>query len=126
MAKKKNEIINFPRALLAPIQKFLEGEVKKLRKRREGIKKNDPFFGEGRESENSLEEDVDEQIGHFNAEVKAGFVAKQIVQVRKALTMIRIGKYGQCEKCSRMIDTDRLAVKPETTICIECEKERHS
>ena len=127
MSKKQiKEIVSFPIRLLLPIQKFLETELSKLSKRRKKIRAADPFSDESRATENSLEEDVDEQIGHFSAEVKAGFVARQIVQLRKALTRIKLGKYGHCEECGRMIDTDRLAVKPETTRCISCEKARHS
>jgi len=33
------------------------------------------------------------------------------------------GKYGICDKCGEMIDTDRLAVRPEATVCMTCEKE---
>ena len=62
--------------------------------------------------------------GDFDALVKTNFIKKQIVQLRKALTMIKMGKYGICESCGKMIDTDRLAVKPDATICIKCEKER--
>ena len=126
MTKKYKDIISFPMKLVLPIKKFLEGEVVKLGKRRKKIKEADPFSDESRTAENSLEEDVDEQIGHFDAEIKAGFVAKQIVQLRKALTRIKLGKYGHCEQCGRMIKTDRLAVKPETTLCIDCEREKHS
>jgi len=127
MKKKqsKNEV-GFPQALLAPIGKFLEREISKLNKRKDKIKKADPFSDESRTIENSLEEDVDEQIGHFDAEIKVGFVAKQIVQLRKALTRLRLGKFGYCEECGEMIDTDRLAVKPETTRCIKCENKRNS
>ena len=126
MTKIQKDIVSFPRKLLLPIKKFLEREVVKLGKRRKNIKEADPFSDDSRTTENSLEEDVDEQIGHFDAEIKAGFVAKQIVQFRKALTRIKLGKYGQCEKCGRMIKTDRLAVRPETTVCIDCEKEQNS
>lgn len=125
MNKKKRESIGFPRNLLLPIGRFLELEIKRLTKRKMGIDKNDPFADESRAMENSLEEDVDEQIGHFSAEVKSSFVNRQIVQLRKALTRIKLGKYGQCENCGKMINTERLAIKPETTICITCEKERN-
>jgi DnaK suppressor protein len=125
MRKTKKEAISFPRKLLLPIANFLEAEVKRLTKRKMGIDKDDPFTDESRTTENSLEEDVDEQIGHFSAEVKSSFVNRQIVQLRKALTRIKLGKYGQCESCGKMINTERLAIKPETTICIACEKERN-
>lgn len=113
----------FPKDLLTPIQRFLRGELIKLKKTRKEIKEADPFKDDGRLRENSLEEDVDEQLGHFDAEVKVNFVTKQIVQFRKALTMIKIGKYGVCEKCGKMIDTDRLAIRPETTVCIDCQRD---
>jgi DnaK suppressor protein len=91
---------------------------------RQGIKSNDPFTDEGRATDNSLEEDVDEQIGHFDSEAKVNFVSRQIVQFRKALTRLKLGKYGICERCGKMIDTDRLAIGPEITMCVKCEKER--
>jgi len=88
------------------------------------MKASDPFADAQRASQNSLEEDVDEQIGHFETEIKVSFIKKQIIQLRKALSRLKIGKYGICEKCGKMIDTDRLAVGPEVTVCVSCEKER--
>jgi len=95
-----------------------------LKKNEKSLKKGDPFADDQRTGNNSLEEDLDEQIGHFDTEIKVNFIKKQIVQFRKALTRLKIGKYGVCEKCGKMIDTDRLAVRPEVTICMICEKER--
>lgn len=115
--------ISFPDKLISPIRKFLESELLKMKRTEKQIKMSDPFKDEDRSMSNSDEEDVDEQIGHFDAEVKVSFVKKQIVQLRKALTRIKIGRYGICERCNKMIDTDRLAIKPEATICIKCEKE---
>jgi RNA polymerase-binding transcription factor DksA len=120
----KKDVLKFPRNIVEPIRLFLEREIVKLKRTKNKLKKNDPFANESRTEENSLEEDVDEQIGHFDSQVKAKFVDKQIVQLRKALTMIKLGKYGICEKCGKMINTDRLAVKPDVTICIKCERER--
>lgn len=118
-----NAKISFPEKLISPIRRFLEGELMKMKRTEKQIKMADPFKDENRSMSNSDEEDVDEQIGHFDAEVKVSFVKKQIVQLRKALTRIKIGRYGICERCNKMIDTDRLAIKPEATICIKCEKE---
>lgn len=125
MAKtdKEKKSVVFPRDLLSPIKRFLEEEIIKWKKTAKKIKNNDPFSDSARGMHNSDEEDVDEQVGHFEAEVKAGFVKKRLVQLRKALTNIKIGKYGICENCGKMIDTDRLAVKPDATLCITCSKE---
>ena len=116
--------IQFPNRLLEPIRKFLESELVKMKRTEKNIKRDDPFSDETRNLRNSPEEDVDEQIGHFDAEIKVNFVKKQVVQFRKALSRMKIGKYGVCEKCGKMIDTDRLAARPEATICIDCQRER--
>ncbi len=124
MQKNNNKAVVFPKNLLEPIKNFLEREIVKWKGQEKNLKKNDPFMDANRTMNNSMEEDVDEQVGRFETEVKTSFVKKQLVQLRKALTMIKIGKYGVCERCNKMIDTDRLAVKPETTMCVSCAKEQ--
>jgi len=128
MAEKSNikGMLKLPAKLLAPIKRFLEMEIVKMKKQEKNIKKADPFKVESRVTENSVEEDVDEQLGHFESQIKANFIRKQIVEFRKALTMIKLGRYGICRTCNKMIDTDRLAIKPEATMCVKCEKERES
>jgi len=114
----------FPSRLLVPIKVFLESEIVKWKRAEKNLKKDDPFTNEDRVNGNSVENDTDEQIGHFEVEVKADFIKKQLVQLRKALTKIKVGKYGICEKCGKMIDTDRLAIKPEITTCINCARDQ--
>ena len=120
--KKKIESLNLPSQLLSPIKLFLEKKLIQLKRTKKQLKNEDPFSNGDRTNENSLEEDVDEQIGHFDTEIKSKFLSRQIVQFRTALTRMKIGKYGICEKCGVMIDTDRLAAKPEATTCIKCSK----
>lgn len=116
--------VSIPQYLLDPIKNFLEKEMVKWKRAQKGIKTSDPFSNSERVNDNSVESDLDEQVGHFEAEVKTSFVKKQLVQLRKALTRIKIGKYGICEKCGKMIDTDRLAIKPEVTTCINCARDQ--
>ncbi len=105
-------MINFPRNLTVGIQKFLERRLMEL-------KRNEKELKETKEREG----DVDDQVEHFENQVKANFIQKQVVQIRKALTRLKLGKYGICERCGQMIDTDRLAINPETTICMKCAQE---
>lgn len=119
---KKTEL-TFPKTLILPIKSFLERELVILKRRKKQLKTEDPFLNESRTTENSVEDDLDEQIGHFDTEVKTKFLGRQIIQFRKALTRIKIGKYGICEKCGKMIDTDRLAARPEATTCIKCSRD---
>lgn len=113
---------NLPNRFLIPIKVYLEKRLTELKFWQKKIKESDPFSDEQRTKNNSAEEDLEEQVGHFDSEVKASFVKTQIVEFRKALSRMKIGKYGICEKCKKSIDTDRLAVKPETTLCLSCEK----
>lgn len=121
---KKNEKVSFPLALITPIKNFLEKEIDKLKKTKKSLEKGDPFLDTDRANQNSLEEDVDEQVGHLETEIKVKFLSRQIVQMRKALSRLKIGRFGVCEKCNKMIDTDRLAIKPDATICVKCEKDK--
>lgn len=120
--KKKKVTLNLPSRLLSPIKVFLEKQLVHTKRLKKQLKKDDPFSSETRTSENSFEEDLDEQIGHFDNEIKVKFLSKQIAQLRMALTRMKIGKYGVCQKCGKMIDTDRLAIKPEAITCVKCSK----
>lgn len=121
---KTDKITGFPSRFLAPIKHFLEMELLKLKRTKKNLKKADPFSDESRTLENSLEEDLDEQIGHFESEVKIKFLTKRTIQLRKALTRVKLGKYGMCETCGKMINTERLAINPEATTCVKCQKEK--
>ncbi len=41
-------------------------------------------------------------------------------KIRKALSRVEEGTYGICEHCGKPIHPDRLAILPDTKICIEC------
>jgi len=72
----------------------------------------------------AIDADAAEQIGHIQASAFRHTYDKATIQIKKALARIKIGKYGICENCGQMIDTDRLMVMPEMTLCINCEKKR--
>lgn len=116
--------IKFPANLVEPIRQFLHLEENKLNSRKETLDKEDPFKDNTRLSSSAIDDDASEQFGHNNVEGLKSEIDRRLIQIRKALTRIKIGKYGTCEKCGKMIDTDRLTVFPEATICIECEKKR--
>lgn len=116
---------SFPAKLLEPIKQFLHLEEKKLSKRKAELDEQDPFKDPVRVLDNaSPDTDASEQFGHANVEGLKKEIDRKLVQIKKALTRIKIGKYGTCEKCGKMIDTDRLTVFPEATICVDCEKEK--
>lgn len=43
--------------------------------------------------------------------------------IEAALRLIEKGKYGICERCGKEIPTERLEVRPDATLCVQCQVE---
>jgi len=43
--------------------------------------------------------------------------------VEAALRLIEKGKYGICERCGKEIPVERLEVRPDATLCVQCQVE---
>lgn len=115
----------FPANLLRPIGNLLKDSLKKLERRKKDVETEDPFKNFTRLEENaSPDTDAAEQFGHARSSAIKKEIDKKIIQTRKALTRIKIGKYGICEDCGKMIDTDRLMVYPVATLCASCQEKR--
>ena len=122
---EKNKVkIKFPVNVLAPIVSFLRGEEKKLKNTRKELKKEDPFIVGNRDMDNSVDADVAENVEHDRSFALRKQINRSIVAIRKTLTRIKLGKYGICQSCGKMIDTDRLAIKLTAEYCIDCERKK--
>jgi len=117
--KKK---VAFPTNLLKPLIGYLKGEQKRLKEVKKELKEADPFVTGNRDSDNSVDSDVAENVEHDRAYAMRTQLSKSLVSIRKTLTRIKLGKYGICASCGQMIDTDRLTIKPTAEYCISCEK----
>jgi len=123
--KVKGDAIRFPQSLLAPVGSFLQDRLKILERRKREIEKEDPFKDKSRLNANaSPDDDAYEQFGHARSSAIRKEIDRKIIQTRKALSRIKIGKYGICDDCGKMIDTDRLMVYPEATLCASCQKKK--
>lgn len=123
--KDPKTTVKIPRNLLKPVGKFLQDKLHILEKRKKDISKEDPFRDTTRLIDNaSPDSDAYEQFGHARTSALKEQLDKAIIQTKKALTRVKIGKYGICEDCGKMIDTDRLMVFPEATMCASCQKKR--
>lgn len=131
MAKVKNQQkpLNkgwrYPDEVLKPVREYLASKLGGLEKRKKEIAETDPFNDTSRLNDNAaIDADATEQSEHMNASALKQSVDRSMIQIRKALTMLKLGKYGICERCGKMIDTDRLMIMPETTVCLECEMKK--
>ncbi|QQG47290.1 MAG: TraR/DksA C4-type zinc finger protein [Candidatus Woesebacteria bacterium] len=122
---KKEYPPTFPATVLKPVSNFLSSQLSNLEKRKKKISRDDPFRNTARVDDNAAADiEADEQFGHARVSAIKEQIDRRIIQTRKALTRIKIGKYGICENCGQMIDTDRLMVYPEATRCIKCERKK--
>ena len=127
--KSIKEKVDFkiPAEVLRPVQKFLHLELNKLLRKRKKAEKDDPFRDQERVDDNAADDtEAAEQSGHARAEAITDHFNKRIVQVRKALARVKVGKYGICEECGCFINTKRLMAFPETTRCIKCNRKKDS
>ncbi len=115
----------FPINILRPIEEHLKKQKVATEKKMVELSSEDPFEDTDRLIDNaSIDTEVKEQIGHERIEAIKLELSRNLVRIRKALTKIKIGKYGICERCGKMIDTDRLAVMPTAELCLDCEKKK--
>ena len=116
--------IKFPRSILLPLIKYLKGEKKRLKETKDELKKEDPFVIGNRDDDNSIDSEVAETVEHDRSSAMRSQVTRSIIEIRKTLTRIKLGKYGTCASCGKMIDTDRLAVNPTAEFCVACESKK--
>lgn len=116
-------MIKFPKKILAPIARYFEAEKKKTKKGLSAVEKEDPFADTDRLIDNAaLDTEAKEQFGHLRAESLKRELLGRLKKIEQSIFRIKRGKYGFCEKCGQMIDTDRLGANPAATLCLRCEK----
>ncbi len=89
------------------------------------LKSQDPFSDPDRLNDNAASDtDAKEEISHERMEALEKELKLSMEEIEKALERIKKGTYGKCMSCSKMIDTERLAIKPTALYCVDCEKRR--
>ena len=122
---KKVQSVKYPEEVVRPVKQHLLSKLLGLERRKKELSAEDPFADKSRLLDNAaVDADAAERVGHMQVSAIKQTMDRSIIQVRKALSQIKLGRYGVCENCGKMIDTDRLMIMPETTICINCEKRK--
>lgn len=119
-------MVKFPGNVLSQIKGYLETRRSDLESRLSKLKKEDPFADKSARmlDRSSDDDEAQTKAGHERVAALQHQLGIALVQTRKALTKIKVGNYGICENCGKMIDTDRLAAMPTATLCVSCEKKR--
>ena len=113
---------SFPEKTLNELKKHLEDEQKRIAARIRELTQQDPFSDPDRTIDNAAsDEEASEESNHDRVDALVTELKDQLTNIEQALIRIEKGTYGFCTNCGKMIDTDRLAVLPTATLCLECE-----
>lgn len=114
----------FPPQFLRKKKKLLASEEKRLAKEKKRLEKEDPILNPERSSAKTAEfvDEATEGLGHERIEAQKGILERLLIETRLALSKMKLGKYGICEKCGERIDRARLEAFPQARYCIDCQK----
>lgn len=70
--------------------------------------------------ETSIEEGDPTVFERENTLIRIREVEEHLAEINRALDAARRGGYGICEHCGRPIEAERLAILPETRVCVQC------
>lgn len=114
-----------PKEILTKLKSALFSKEQRIEREKKILSEEDPYMAVGRTEDNAdLHDDVYEDIGHKEAEIKRSSLQKAQTQVRKALAKFSLGTYGYCELCGNPIEALRLEAYPEATLCLNCAKKQ--
>lgn len=122
--KVKKPAVSFPANVLQPLVNYLKREEKRLIGVEKELEEHDPFKDTNRVDDNAGDADVAEQIDHERMSAGKMEIRKALVEIKKTMTRVKLGNYGTCASCGKMVDTDRLAINPTAELCIKCERKQ--
>lgn len=117
--------MRFPLNVLQKIQDHLQKEKHKVNATMQSLKDQDPFTDPDRLNDNAASDtDAKEEISHERMEALEKELHIHMSEIEEALIRIKNGTYGKCLSCGKLIDSNRLAIKPTALYCMSCEKKR--
>ena len=66
---------------------------------------------------------MDGETRELNSQL-AALESRELIQIERAIRMMRDGRYGICEVCEHQIPIARLQALPFTPLCIDCQREQ--
>lgn len=114
----------FPSNSLSKIKGVLEEQKERVERQLQRLKKDDPFMASDRSIVDEPGTVSFEEEGHTRIESNIKESERLLMQIKKALHKIGIGKYGVCDNCGKPIEPKRLKAFPMATLCLSCEKRK--
>lgn len=118
---------SFPSDVLSSIRKALEEEKALVAAQVAELSAQDPYADPDRVNDNAASDtDASEESNHDRYSALVDELKSRLSRIDEALGRVDNGMYGYCVTCENMIDTDRLAILPTATLCLDCEKKRNT
>ena len=115
-------MLNFPTKTLELIKKYLLRQQKEVDKNLKEVEEDDPAKSP------SLAESSEPGTDSYIAETHSKAVVLELklknakTSIKVALSKIKKGIYGKCEKCKKQIEIGRLLAMPTAQYCLNCSK----
>lgn len=106
-------------------QEVIEREHKRLLEEQERLEGELEHLRENMQQEVDIEPDEGDPV-FFEREKSAALMAvleRRLQDITRALRALEKGEYGICERCGNPIEPERLEVKPDATMCLNCQRE---
>lgn len=118
-------MVGYDPALLDGVRAALEEEKTTVVARLTALSAQDPFANPDRLTDNAASDaEASEESNHDRVSAQIDELKEQVAAIDEALVRISNGSYGFCVNCGTMIDTDRLAIVPTATLCLDCENKK--
>lgn len=117
---------NLPREITDRITKALRKQQKSVETQLAEIEKDDPVTNKDLAPEasesgtDSWMADVHGRLTSLKNDLTA--LSKRIAS---SLTKLKKGTYGECERCGKQIETERLEALPTASLCLSCSKKKN-
>lgn len=98
---------------------ILEAQLAELQSRLAHIQRDLDEPHDPDSSERAVQMEDDDSL-----EGQAQLVTQEIANTRRALGRVDEGSYGACMSCGEPISENRLEIRPESTLCIDCARGR--
>lgn len=109
------------------IKESLEQEKQALEKQLATFATKDPHLkGDWDSRFPKFDEDMEgaaNEVEEYSSRLPVEFSLEvRLRDINAALEKIEHGKYGQCEKCGKKIEKEKLEISPATRFCMKCQK----
>lgn len=115
-------MLDFPTKTLNTIKKLLQRQQRVVEENIKEVEEDDPVKSPSLAE--SSEPGTDSYIAdsHTKIMVLKNNLTLLSNNIKKALTKMRSGIYGKCEKCKKGIELGRLLAMPAAQYCLSCSK----